>query len=218
METRLGVYGWGLSCQPLDFFTGDRGQVLFCQEARLQETLHGCALPPPGTKLQPSQSRDLVPTWPVGDGCNTESPALIAKAGVSKAPEIPGAQGTGMCADFIRRWAVAAILQAAQAGCKEVGSMAGEGGRGRANCCNLVRQPSYFPKEKPRPRQAAPSVGNPQEEPRQTCAVLVDVPGQGCKQDPNCLSGFQTQAKMASFQSLESLIVTPEYQHLKYCL
>lgn len=126
METRLGVYGWGLSCQSLDFFTGDWGQVLFCQEARL----HGCALPPPGTKLQSSQSRDLVPTWPVGDGCNMETPALIAKAGVSKAPEIPGAQGTGMCADFIRRWAVAAILRAAQAGCKGVDSMAGEGVRG----------------------------------------------------------------------------------------
>lgn len=92
------------------------------------------------------------------------------------------------------------------------------GGEGRANCCNLVRQPSYFPKEKPWPRQAVQSVGNPQEEPRQTCAVLLDVPEQGCKQDPNCLSGFQTQAKMASFQSLESLIVTPEYQHLKCCL
>lgn len=33
--------------------------------------------------------------------------------------------------------------------------------------------------------------------------VLVDVPGQGYKQDPNCFSGFQTQAKMALFQSLE---------------
>lgn len=168
MEIRLGVYGWGMSCQSLDFFTGDWGQVLFCPEARLQEALHGCALPPPGTKLQSSQSRDLVPMWPVGDGCNVEPPALIAKAGVSKAPEIPGAQGTGVCAAFIRRCASAAVvLQAAQAGCKGAGSMVR--GRGR-NCCNSVQQSSYFPKKKPWPWQAVRSVGNPKEEPRQTCA------------------------------------------------
>lgn len=47
-------------------------------------------------KLQSSQSHDLVPTWPVGEGCNVEPPALIAKAGVSGEPETLPSQPGGL--------------------------------------------------------------------------------------------------------------------------
>lgn len=39
------------------------------------------------------ESHDLVPTWPAGEGCKVEPPALIAKAGVSKEPSIPPSPG-----------------------------------------------------------------------------------------------------------------------------